>query len=339
MRVSLTTGLAVAATLAITSFALLKANDLSFPSMEECSISPAPNGFRREVAEVNGAMISYIIGGNGPPLILIHGFPEDHTAWEGVVAELASQFTILVPDMRGIGRSRSPAGGPFDALTLSEDVRALAAQQNLDRPFVVGHDMGGIVAYVLARAHPDAVSGAMLIENPLPGIAPWDEIAADPRVWHINFHQAEATPELLIAGREGAYFRRQFFMTGMDEPALVDDRELRGYACAYRKPDQLAAGLGQYRATPQNADFIGAHGAPTGIPLILVAAEQSLGPAMPAMAQALRQRGWSDISLELSAGRSHYMLDEHPRRVAALIREHALQANDAHAPRGLERAP
>jgi pimeloyl-ACP methyl ester carboxylesterase len=163
----------------------------------------------------------------------------------------------------------------------------------------------------------------MLVENPLPGIAPWDEIAADPHTWHINFQQSAGTPELLIAGREAAYFQSQFFALGMRDPSRIDAATLQRYACAYRRPSQLAAGLGQYRATPVNAAFNRSHDDATPLPLILVGGERALGPPMATMAAELRRQGWSALTLERVADASHYMLDESADRVAALIRQYA----------------
>ena len=312
-----------AAILSLAPLALSTTTARMTPSAAECRPAPLPNGFRSAEVRVNGATLSYVIGGSGPPLILIHGFPEDHSAWGEVMKELSSRFTIVAPDLRGVGRSIAPPGGPFDALTLSEDVRALASTLHLSRPFVVGHDMGGIVAYTLGRAHSDAVRGVMLVENPLPGIAPWDEIAANPKTWHINFHQSVGTPELLIAGREAAYFQSQFFAMGMRDPSRVDAETLQRYACAYTYPSQLAAGLGQYRATPVNAAFNRSHTGATKLPLILVGGERALGRPMIAMAAELRGKGWLAITLEQVPDGSHYMLDEDAGRIAALIRDHA----------------
>ena len=202
-------------------------------------------------------------------------------------------------------------------------MRALASKLGLSRPFVVGHDMGGIVAYTLGRAHPDAVRGVMLVEIPLPGIAPWNEIIADPGTWHINFQQSADTPELLITGREKEYFRLQFFAMGMRDPSRVNAATLERYACAYGLPSRLAAGLGQYRANPVNAAFNQSNSGATALPLILVGGEQALAKPMAKMATGLRGKGWSAITVEQIAGGSHYLLDEDAGRVAALILKYA----------------
>ena len=232
--------------------------------------------------------------------------------------------------MRSVGASVAPRDSKYDALTLANDVRALAARLNLERPLIVGHDMGGIVAYTFGRAFPDDARGIMLIENPLPGIAPWDQIVADPKVWHINFHLTERVPELLISGREADYFRMQFFDVGLSDPRAVDDRKLRRYACAYGTPERLRAGLGQYRAAAADAVFDRSRVTATTLPMILVGGEKALGPSMRMMAVDLRTKGWSSVIVEDIAGGSHYLLDEAPDRIAALIEQYG-------APTGVSR--
>jgi pimeloyl-ACP methyl ester carboxylesterase len=290
------------------------------PALATACARPAlPPGFSFGRAKVNGATLNYIIGGQGPPLILIHGFPEDSSAWLGVMDALRSHFTFVTPDMRGIGRSIAPSKAAFDALTLAEDVKSLSDKLGLVKPLVAGHDMGGIVAYTLGRAHPLDVRGVMLIENPLPGVEPWDRIAADAKTWHIHFQQSPDTPELLISGREAEYFRKQFFEGGVGHPSTVSEASLRRYACAYTGIARLKAGLGQYRAVREDANFESSHASPTSLRLMLVGGENAFGPSMPIMAQDLRQRGWANVTVDQIPGASHYLLDEHPEAIARLL--------------------
>jgi pimeloyl-ACP methyl ester carboxylesterase len=130
-----------------------------------------PAGFASATAQVNGTILHYVAGGQGPALILIHGFPENWSAYAKIMPRLASQYRVVAVDLRGIGGSKSTEGG-YDAATMAEDVHQLAQTLGLDRAYIVGHDFGGWVAYALARLHPGTVRGAMILDVPIPGIDP-----------------------------------------------------------------------------------------------------------------------------------------------------------------------
>jgi pimeloyl-ACP methyl ester carboxylesterase len=309
-------------------FALLICATLALGLAHECAHAAEPTQtstadparFAAGTVEVRGARLHYRRGGAGPPVILVHGFPEDGSAYDRVMPRLARTFTVVVPDLRGIGRSvaLTPA---FDAQSLAADLAQLAAALKLDRPYVVGHDMGGIVAHAAGRLHPRQWRGVMLIENPLPGLQPWDEIAADPQVWHINFQQAPVA-ETLIAGRQERYFQAQFFTPGLQRKDAIDAGRLKRYAAAYRSAEQLRAGLGLYRATPANAAFNQSRRDAIATPLALIGGEKGIGRGMARMADDLRAHGWSRVTLEMVGG-AHYLLDESPDEIAAAIEKHA----------------
>ena len=160
-------------------------------------------GFVSSTADVNGTTLHYVHGGTGPAIILLHGFPQDWYEFHQIMPRLAQSFTVIAVDLRGIGGSKGTPGG-YDAQNLAEDVHQLAQQLKLERVYVVGHDLGGIVAYAFARLHPEETRGVMILDVPLPGIEPWEDVKADPLLWHINFHQTPDLPEQLIAGRQGS---------------------------------------------------------------------------------------------------------------------------------------
>ena len=285
-----------------------------------------PPGFTSATAQVNGTALHYVRGGDGPAVILIHGFPQDWSEYRKVLPILAQRFTVIAPDLRGVGRSAPSAAG-FEAANLAEDIRQLAVQQRLSRPYVVGHDVGGPVAYAYARLFPEALRGAMLIESPLPGLVGWEEVKANPLVWHINFHLAAKTPELLIAGRQEAYFREQFFNTGLIRKDAVSGADGAHYAAAYASTEQLQAGLGFYRAAAANESFNKEQRNPTRVPLVLVGGAKSFAPLMPALAQDLRAHGVVQITVETVPEAAHYLADENPREMAALIGRYASPAS------------
>jgi pimeloyl-ACP methyl ester carboxylesterase len=174
------------------------------PLSAATSAAEVPPGFTSNMANVNGVRLHFVSGGAGPALILIHGFPQDWTEYRAIMPRLAKRFTVMALDLRGIGQSSIASGG-YDADTLAKDVYELAKAQKLDDIYVVGHDLGGQVAYAFARQYPSVTRGAMLLDAPLPGIDGWDDVDHDPSVWHIHFMQVPGLPEKLLAGRQNVW--------------------------------------------------------------------------------------------------------------------------------------
>src|SRR3954447_1800809 len=144
-------------------------------------------------------------GGKGPVVVLIHGYAENSDSWAPLAADLMKDHTVVVPDLRGIGKSSKPEAG-YDKKTQAQDMRAVVTGLGYDKTFVVAHDIGNMVAYAYAATYPDKVERLVVMDAPIPGIEPWSEILLNPGVWHFNFHGPDA--ERLVAGRERIYFDR-----------------------------------------------------------------------------------------------------------------------------------
>jgi pimeloyl-ACP methyl ester carboxylesterase len=278
-------------------------------------------GFISATAEVNGTRLHYVRGGAGPAVVLLHGFPQDWYEFHRIMPRLAGTFTVVAVDLRGIGGSQATPGG-YEAANLAEDIHQLVQQLALAPVYVVGHDMGGIVAYAYARLYAGELRGAMLLDVPLPGIAPWDEVTADPMLWHINFHQTPELPEKLIAGRQDIYFR-YFYTLGTVDHAAITEADAAHYVRSHAAADQLRAAFEMYRALPANAAFNAAQRGATDLPLVLAGGDRSFGPLLPTVAEQLRTLGWSSVTVELIENSAHYVADESPDAVAALIERHA----------------
>lgn len=165
-----------------------------------------PAGITHGTADVNGIRMGYLRGGTGrKTLVLVHGWPQSSNAWRWVIEPLAARYTVVAVDLRGVGSSSVPAEG-YDKETLARDVHALVEHLGLGDVFVVGHDLGAMVAYAYARLFPDETLGAGIVEMPLPGVAGWDLAAASPGTWHFGFHQGlhhgAGVAEALVTGRE-----------------------------------------------------------------------------------------------------------------------------------------
>jgi pimeloyl-ACP methyl ester carboxylesterase len=230
---------------------------------------------------------------------------------------LARKFTVVAVDLPGIGESTGKPGD-YAAAGLAEDIHQLQEQLHLEHAYVVGHDIGGMVAYAFFRRFPDAVRGAMLLDVPVPGLAPWKEITTKPFVWHINFQQVPDLPEELVAGRQAIYFR--YFL----DPAYFSDADVAHYAESYAAPEHLHAAFEIYRAFPANEKFNAEQQSRIDVPLVVAAGSESpFVKDLPIMAEALRAHGCTNVSTGAIQGSSHYVADEQPATVDELIEKYA----------------
>jgi len=257
-------------------------------------------GFVSGTAQANGTTLHYV-GGTGSAVILLHGFPEDWYGYHRVMPLLAKQFTVVAVDLRGIGGSAATPGG-YDAANMAEDVHQLAEELHLEHVYLVGHDIGGMVAYAFVRRYTETCRGVMLLDAPVPGLGPWDAVKASPIIWHIHFQQTPDLPEQLIAGREAIYLRHF-----LDSDTFSD------------------ADLARYdRAFPANEKFNAAQRSAISVPLVLAPGENSpFEKLMPSFAEALRAHGCANVKMEVIKNSVHYVVDEQPDAVAELIERYA----------------
>ncbi|HWY53394.1 MAG TPA: alpha/beta hydrolase [Terriglobales bacterium] len=274
-------------------------------------------GFVSDTVQVNGTTLHYVRGGTGSAVILLHSFPEDWYAYHRVMPLLAKQFTVVAVDLRGIGGSAATPDG-YDAANMAEDIRQLAEHLHLEHVYLVGHDIGGMVAYAFARRYPETSRGVMLLDAPVPGLGRWDAVKASPITWHIYFQQTPKLPEQLIAGREAIYFRH--FL----DHDTFSDADVARYARAYAAPEHLRAALEIYRAFPANEKFNAAQQNAISVPLVLAPGENSpFEKLMPSFAEALRNHRCANVKIEVIKNSVHYVADEQPEAVAQLIERYA----------------
>ena len=186
------------------------------------------------------------------------------------------------------------------------------------RIVLAGHDVGGMVAYAYARQFPDDVQGAVILDVPLPGLAPWDKIETIPQAWHFDFNAQTPLAEQLVAGRQTRYFR-YFIDHNAGNPKAVSDADVAGYAAAYGSADQLSAGFGFYRTFSQDKLFNDGRREPLAVPLLVAGADRSLGAGTQVLAQALRDHGASEVRAATIEASGHWVAEERPDEVARLI--------------------
>lgn len=205
--------------------------------------------FKHHMANVNGVQLHYVMGGKGDPVVLVHGFPTTWYAWRKVMPALAKRYTVIAPDMRGMGDSEKPASG-YDGRNVAEDIYQLVRSLGFQRIFLVGHDMGVIPSYAYAAAHPTDVRRLVVLELPVPGFG-LEELVREQNVWHFGFHQApDNLAEQLVAGRERTYLS-WFIQRDVFNKAAITDADLDVYARAYSAPGAMSGGFAHYRALPE----------------------------------------------------------------------------------------
>ena len=232
----------------------------------------------------NGATIHVRWGGSGPAVVLLHGYGETGDMWAPLAVDLARDHTVIVPDLRGLGLSSKPPGG-FDKKTQAEDVEGVMKALNVAQADVVAHDIGNMVAFQFAARHPERVRRLVLIDAPVPGVGPWEEILKNPLLWHFRFGGPDM--ERLVAGRERIYLDR-FWNEFSASPARFGESARRHYASLYALPGAMHSGFAQFAAFDQDAidnrAFL-AQGRLT-MPILAVGGEKSFGPTMAVVMRA-----------------------------------------------------
>jgi pimeloyl-ACP methyl ester carboxylesterase len=203
--------------------------------------------FSHHTVSVNGIQMHYVIGGHGDPVVLLHGWPETWYAWHKVMPALAKNYTVIAPDLRGLGDSSKPVTG-YDGKTVAEDIHQLVTKLGFKTIFLVGHDWGTQVAYSYAAAHPTEVKMLAVMELTIPGFAP----PGRPPLWWGIFHRTPDVPEVLVQGKEMTYL--SWFLHNLPfNPAAITQADINEYVSHYSAPGGMRAGFEYYRAFPQDA--------------------------------------------------------------------------------------
>jgi len=273
-----------------------------------------PSSFKaKTIQSPEGADIFVRWGGKGPVVVLLHGYAENSDSWAPLAADLMKDHTVVVPDLRGIGRSSKPAGG-YDKKTQAKDIRAVVTALGYDRSAVVAHDIGNMVAYAYAATYPEKVERLVVMDAPIPGIGPWAEILQNPGVWHFNFHGPDA--ERLVAGRERIYLDRIWNdFTG--DPSKPDEATRNFFAATYAQPGGMRAGFAQFAAFSQDAaDNRIFEQVKLPMPVLAVGGEKSFGPL-----QAVIMRNVAtNVREAVVSGSGHWLMEESPAYTVTLIR-------------------
>jgi len=276
---------------------------------------PFPAGFHAREVPTNGTTLHVRVGGQGPAATLLHGYGETGDMWTPLAADLARDHTVIVPDLRGMGLSARPESG-YDKKQQGRDVAGVLDALGIKRTDLVTHDIGNMVGYAFAAQYRDRVKSFVLMDAPLPGIGPWEEILKSPLLWHFRFGGPDM--ERLVAGRERIYLDR-FWNEFSADPKSFGEVSREHYASLYAQPGAMHAGFSQFAAFDNdvidNQAFL-AHGKLT-MPVLAIGGEKSFGPTMAVVMRAAA----TDVHEVVIAGSGHWLMEEQPAATIAAVRK------------------
>jgi pimeloyl-ACP methyl ester carboxylesterase len=273
-----------------------------------------PKTFRVRQVAANGTKLYVRVGGRGPAVVLLHGYGETGDMWVALGNDLARDHTVVVPDLRGMGLSAKPAGG-YDKKTQAGDVAGILDALKIERVALVTHDIGNMVGYAFAAQYRNRVTRFVVIDAPLPGVGPWEEILKNPLLWHFRFGGPDM--ERLVRGRERIYLDR-FWNEFSANPKRFSEAARRHYAKLYARPGAMHAGFAQFAAFDQdaidNSAFVAA--GKLDVPVLAVGGEKSFGTTM---AEVMRYVA-SDVEEGVVPASGHWIMEENPKATIALVR-------------------
>jgi pimeloyl-ACP methyl ester carboxylesterase len=260
----------------------------------------------REV-KVDGVKLHYLTAGHGPAVILLHGYTQTSRMWLPIIPLLAEKFTVIAPDLPGIGDSGIPKDG-LDMKTAAIRIHALARSLGVQKAQVVGHDIGLMVAYAYAAQFPAETEKLAVLDAFLPGVAGWEAVYNDPNIWHFRFHGS--TPEALVSGREQTYFAYFWDDLAADKTKSLPKTDREAYVAAYSKPGYMRAGWGYFTAWPQTAqDFAQLAQTKLTIPVLAIGGDKSLGDVLGQQMKLVA----TDVTVLVLKDTGHWVMEERPK--------------------------
>ena len=270
--------------------------------------SPAP-------PRIGGVKLHYLTAGSGTPLILLHGYAETSRMWRPIIPALAEHFTVIAPDLPGIGDSDIPTGG-LDMKSAAIRIHDLARSLGVEKAEVVGHDIGLMVAYAYAAQWPAEVTKLVLMDAFLPGVPGWEAIYNNPGIWHFRFNGA--TPEALVAGHERTYFAYFWNDLAADKNRSLPDADREAYIEAYSRPGRMHAGWEYFVSFQQAAkDFAQLSQNKLTMPVLTIGGDKSLGGPLGEQARLVA----TDVTVVLLKDTGHWVLEESPKETTEALQK------------------
>ncbi len=279
---------------------------LSVPTPSSAQQGVGGDTVSSRTAHVDGLGLHYLTAGHGPTVVLLHGYAETSRMWRSIIPVLAKKFTVIAPDLPGIGDSDIPRDG-LDMKTAALRIHALVRSLGVQRARVVGHDIGLMVAYAYAAQFPDETEKLVLMDAPLPGIPGWEKVYNDPMMWHFRFNGP--TPEALVQGRERIYFDYFWDVFAADKTRSIPEADRAAYVEAYARPGRMRAGWAYFQSFPQTArDFAQLSRTKLSMPVLAIGGQRANGAVIGQQAKIVA----TNASVVILNDTGHWILEERP---------------------------
>ena len=280
---------------------------LCVSSTAKAQPTPAPNAIDSRTADAGGVKLHYLVSGQGPVVILLHGYAETSRMWRPLIPRLAAKFTVIAPDLPGIGDSEIPKDGS-DMANAAVRIHALAKSLRIEKARVVGHDIGLMVAYAYAAQFPAEVEKLVLMDAFLPGVAGWEAIYNHPRLWHFRFNGP--TPEALVKGRERTYFEHYWNEFAADRTHSIPEGDRVAYTAAYARPGRMRAGWAYFVSFQKAAkDFEELSRTRLTMPVLSIGGAKANGAALAEQAKIVAV----DVTPVVLENTGHWLMEENPK--------------------------
>jgi len=281
------------------------------------AISAAPPGTPETIASktatVDGIQFHYLTAGNGPAVILLHGYTQTSRMWRPIIPLLAEKFTVIAPDLPGIGDSGIPSDG-LDMKSAATRVHALAQSLGVKKARVVGHDIGLMVAYAYAAQFPSEVEKLVVMDAFLPGVAGWEDVYNNPGIWHFRFNGP--TPEALVQGRERIYYEHFWNDFAADKTHSIPEADRVAYAAAYARPGRMRAGWAYFVSFSQAArDFAVLSQTKLTMPVLAIGGEKANGTLLGQQMKLVA----TNATMLVLKNTGHWVLEEQPKETTAAL--------------------
>ncbi|MEY2497991.1 MAG: hypothetical protein QOD12_1547 [Verrucomicrobiota bacterium] len=292
----------VLATLAVVS-------SVSLQAVDESAIAS-------RAATIDGVRLSYLTAGHGPAVILLHGYTQTSRMWKPIIPLLAAKFTVIAPDLPGIGDSSIPADRDIGMITAAKQIHELVRSLKVEKARVVGHDIGLMVAYAYAAQFPNETEKLAVMDAFLPGVQGWEPIYDNPNIWHFRFNGEY--PEKLVQGRERTYFEYFWNVLAADQTRSISEADRKAYTDAYARRGRMHAGWSYFASWPRLAkDFEQLSQTRLTIPVLSIGGEKSLGNELAAQMKLVA----NDVTVVILKDTGHWISEERPKETTeALLR-------------------
>ena len=260
------------------------------------------------VAEVDGVKLHYLTAGHGPTVILLHGYTQTSRMWRPIIPLLAEKFTVIAPDLPGIGDSEIPSDR-LDMKNAAIRIHGLAKSLGVAKARVVGHDIGLMVAYAYAAQFPAETEKLVVMDAFLPGVAGWEDVYNNPGIWHFRFNGS--TPEVLVKGRERIYFDYFWNDFAADKTRSLPEADRAAYAAAYARPGRMRAGWAYFVSFQQAAkDFAELSKTKLTMPVLAIGGEKANGTVLGEQMKIVA----TNSTMIVLNDTGHWVLEERPKQ-------------------------